>query len=409
MKIAIIGGGASGLFCAIQLSNLLKKSNISIDIIEKGNKVGKKLLLTGNGKGNISNKFVGFEKYNDAFVSNALDLFTYNDLIAFFESKGVLLFNDEEGRVYPRSETSNTILDALRASYNNSINEVLETNIDKLSFENNLIRVIGNNFNKVYDYVVVTTGSKAGLNNVSSKYNLDLISSTGHKITKMYPALSPIYVKENIASLRGIRTKVKASLKLDDSYEVEGEVLFKDDSLSGICMFELSTFYARNMINKEVKTAKVYLDLLKEFNEQEVYSKLIDIQNNLGNMQASLIINGFFPKMLAKYILDYSNVNIKDRRVKDLNDHELNSVVKAIKNLEFNVNTNKVSTNCQIMVGGVNLKEVDSFTLQSKLHPNLYFGGEVLNIDGQCGGFNLHFAFASGNLIAHSILKRIGE
>ena len=409
MKIAIIGGGASGLFCAVQLSNLLKKSNISIDIIEKDKRVGKKLLLTGNGKGNVSNKFVGCEKYNDSFVSKALASFTYNDLISFFESKGVLLYTDEEGRVYPRSETSNTILDALRASYDLCVNEILETSVERLSFENNTIRVIGNNFNKVYDYVVITTGSKAGLNNVPSKYNLDLISSTGHKVTKMYPALSPIYVKENIASLRGIRTKVKASIKMDDSYEVEGEVLFKDDALSGICMFELSTFYARKMINKEVKNAKVGLDLLKEFNEQEVYSKLKDIQNNLGNMQVNLILNGFFPKMLAKYVLDYSKVEVKDRRVKDLNDKELNSITKAIKNLEFNVDTNKVSSNCQIMVGGVNLQEVDSSTLESKLHPNLYFGGEVLNIDGQCGGFNLHFAFASGNLIAHSILKRIGE
>lgn len=409
MKIAIIGGGASGLLCAAKL-NALFKNNISIDIIEKDKKVGRKIIMTGNGKGNISNTNVNEAKYNDNFVKFALENFSYLDLVNFFESKGVLLTKDEEGRVYPRSETSNTILDTLRSSYESKlINEVLETNIERLNFEKNQIRVVGKNFNKLYDYVVVTTGSKASLNNVPNNFNEGLISSTNHTLTSFYPALSPLYIKESIASLRGIRAKVKANMELDKAYSVEGEVLFKDDSLSGICMFELSTFYARNMIKNRINKLSLELDFLKEFKVEFLIDKLKGIRKNLPDNDASLLLNGFFPKMLAKYILDSTKLELKGRKNKDLNDKELEIIALSIKKQKFNIDTKKTSNNCQVMVGGICLDEVNASTLESKLHSNLYFGGEVLNVDGQCGGFNLHFAFASGNLIAESIFKRIGE
>lgn len=410
MKIAIIGGGASGLFCAARLNALLNSKNVSIDIIEKDKKVGRKILMSGNGKGNISNSNVDETKYNDKFVSEAIGRFSYLDLTNFFECNGVLLNKDEEGRVYPRSETSNTILDALRASYDSmNIREVIETNIERVNFEKDLIRVVGRDFNELYDYVIITTGSKAGLSNLPSNYNESLIASTGHRLTKFYPALSPIYVKENVSSLRGVRAKIKAKMTLDKLYEVNGEVLFKDDSLSGICMFELSTFYARNMIENKINKASIEIDFLEEFKVEFLINKLKKIRNNLPNNDACLLLNGFFPKMLAKYILDASKINLKGRKNKELKDEELEIIASNIKKQSFNIDTKKTSTNCQVMVGGVDLEDVRCDTLESKLHPNLFFGGEVLNIDGQCGGFNLHFAFASGNLIAESISKRIGE
>ena len=366
--------------------------------------------MTGNGKGNISNSNVSSIKYNSDFVSFSLDSLSYLDLVNFFESKGVLLTKDEEGRVYPRSETSNTILDTLRSSYeSNLVNEILETNVERLNFEKEKIRVIGKNLNKLYDPVVVTTGSKAGLNNIPNNFNEELIKSTDHKLTPAYPALSPLFVKENIVSLRGVRAKVKASMDIDKLYEVEGEVLFKDDSLSGICMFELSTFYARNMIKNKLNKVSLELDFLKEYKVELLINKLKEIRNNLPNNDANILLNGFFPKMFAKYILDASKLNLKGRKNKDLDDKELEIIALNIKKQKFNIETKKTSNNCQVMVGGVNLNEVNPSTLESKLHSNLFFGGEVLNIDGQCGGFNLHFAFASGNLIAESISKRIGE
>ncbi len=410
MKIAIIGGGASGLFCANKLVELFQNQDISIDIIEKDKRVGKKLLMTGNGKGNISNLNVNPSKYNSTFVTNSLNRLSCNDLYKFFEDKGVLLINDEEGRVYPRSGTANTILDTLRNGYaKENVNEIVDANVDSLEFLDNKIRVVGNSFNKVYDVVVLTTGSKAGLNNAPAKYNTNLIESTGHTLTKMYPALSPMYVFDSIASLRGIRAKVKAKMFIKDTYEVEGEVLFKDDALSGICMFELSSFYARNMIKGNVNNLNIHLDFLNEYSLEEIVLKLKSMKENLKDEDANTLLNGFFPKMLAKYILDASKINTKDRLIKDLSDEELIVIASNIKDQVFKVNTNKVSSSCQIMVGGVSLKDVDPNTLESKLHHNLYFGGEVLNIDGQCGGYNLHFAFASGNLIAESIYKRNGE
>lgn len=401
MNIAIIGGGACGLMCAALLKDKISKKSI-ITIIEKEDKVGKKLLQTGNGRGNISNTNMNDNFYNDSFVSNVIKEFTPLDLISFFKKCGVLTFNDQEGRIYPRSETASTILNALRDSYLSSKNVIEKTSTSVYSVEkkNDKFIVKGNNFQEEYDVVIMCIGSKAGTKNYSEK----LLHIFNHTSSEVYPSLCPIYVKENVSSLKGLHAKVKATLVMDEAYTSEGEILFKDDSLSGIVMFELSSFYARKKVKKEVFNVYVYLDMLKEYSNVEIYSMLLNLVSNYPNKDCSLLLNGFFPKMIAKYVLDNSNVEYKNRKYKNLTENELKQIAATIKSLRFSVNQDITPTNGQVYSGGVNLDEVSPY-LESKLVSNLYFGGEMLNVDGKCGGYNLHFAFACASKIASKLGK----
>lgn len=400
MKIAIIGGGACGLLITSLLQDKLG-NNDSIDIIEKEDKVGKKLLLTGNGRGNISNVNMSSCFYNDEFAAPIINAFTPNDLINYFDSLGVLTFNDLEGRVYPRSETASTILNALRESYINNpkVKELTGINLKTISKNKDKYLVNGN----IYDVVVVSVGSKAN----SKDYNDYLLKELKHSSTSVYPALTPLFVKENTSSLKGLHAKVKATLKMKEVYETSGELLFKEDSLSGIVMFELSSFYARNKIKGIKEKAIISLDMLKEYSNEEIFNKLINLKELSPFKNASFLLNGFFPKMIAKYILDRSKVEYKNKNYGDLNKKDLEKITNTIKELTFTINENKIPTNGQIIVGGICLNEVDNNTLESKLNKNLYLGGEVLNIDGKCGGYNLHFAFACAKKIATMIEEKL--
>lgn len=407
MKIAIIGGGACGLFCASLLSTYSNHFEC-IDIIEKENRTGKKLLQTGNGKGNISNVNVSKEGYNNpTFVENIINSYSFNSLKDFFFKKGVLLTIDEEGRVYPRSQTSNTILDVLRNDIleNNKVNEVLDTEITRIENKGNKIILHGKNFEKEYDKVIIAIGSKASTNMRNSSFSYNLIKSIGHSITKIYPALTPLYVKENVSSIKGLRNKVKATLSLDKNYDAFGEVLFKEDALSGIVMFELSSYYARYIVSHGNREAKIHLDFLEEISLVDLVEVLKDIRRNLATLDAKYILNGIFQKMVAKYILDATKLDFKNRLIKDLLDEELIIIAGNIKDQIFSIDITKTQSNAQVICGGIKLDEVDCNSLRSKLDSNVYFGGEVLNIDGKCGGYNLHFAFACANTIVSDILK----
>lgn len=407
MKIAIIGGGACGLFCASLLSsynNLFE----CIDIIDKENRTGKKLLQTGNGKGNISNINVSKEGYNNPdFVDEIINAFPFEKLKDFFIKQGVLLTIDEEGRVYPRSQTSNTILDVLRNNIlkNKSINEILDTEIIRVENKGNRVVLYGKEFVKEYDKVIIAIGSKASTNMRSSNFSYNVVKSIGHNITKIYPALTPIYVKENILSMKGLRCSVKATLSMDKNYVSSGEVLFKDDSLSGIVIFELSTHYARYNVSHGNRDAKIHLDFLEEISLIDLVEILKELRISLANQEAKLLLNGIFPKMIAKYILDASHIDLKNRLIKDLCEEELIIIAGNIKDQIFNIDISKVQNNAQVVCGGIKLGEVYCSSLKSKFNSNIYFGGEVLDVDGRCGGYNLHFAFACANTIVYDILK----
>lgn len=374
MKLIIIGGGASGLMLASILNN--KKANIDITIIEKEDHVGKKILLSGNGRCNLSNTNLTPNCYNNEFGYNIANSF---DTISYFNSIGLLTITDSENRAYPLSNVSNNVLDVLRKSISDALiinNEA----INRINIVNNQYELISSNFNYYADFLVIAAGGKTYYKECNSYTLANMLS---HKVCLLRPSLTYLKVKENLASIENLRCKVKASLFANNIllYEDFGEVLFKKDAISGIVIFQLSSIIARNHYMSYV----IKLDL--------AYNYTIEQLCNYINKFKSL--DGMFAKMINQYILK----NAKSNNTLD--------IAYTIKNLSFNVIEPVDFKNAQVTSGGVDVNELNE-NLESVLHKNLYFSGEIINVDGICGGYNLQFAFASANKIANDIILKVG-
>lgn len=374
MKLLIIGGGASGLM----LASILKKNKANIDIliVEKLEHVGKKILATGNGKCNLSNANITDSCYNNSFGFSIANSFDAN---AYFNSLGLLTTIDSEGRIYPLSNTANSVLDVLRDSIKD-VNIKTSCNIIKVNKDKDHYVASSDNHDRFdADIVVFASGGKTYYKENNTYMMASMLS---HRIMPLRPTLTSIKIKENLSSIENLRVKVNAKLISDNKvvYEDAGEVLFKKDSLSGIVIFQLSSYIARNPYKKY----QIVLDLLPNMQESQ-------ISNHLNTYKS---MTGLFPKMINQYILKLSN-----------NNYDL--VAKNIKNLTFNVNETIDFKNAQVTSGGVCIDELKD-TLESKIHNNLYFMGEVIDVDGICGGYNLHFAFACANIVAQDIINKVG-
>lgn len=362
IKIGVIGGGASGLL----FSYLVKKKlgeTISVSIFEKNNKVGKKILATGNGKCNLSNQNLDAGMYNSSFATKIVSKIGAKEVENVFSELGIITKTDKEGRIYPYSMSANTVLDAL---YNANIklknNIICDHEVKELEYQNGAFLI-----DKMpFDYCVVACGGKASVNitNLIGQKLVDL----GHKWVKDEPGLCSIITYEDTLSLNGLKVKalVKANGKVFD-----GEVLFKKNGLSGIAIFEASRFVKANDY--------IVLDLMSDLEEDKLSNLIKDIDT----------LKLTFPKMVAKDILDRANGN-------------LGEAIKIIKNYRFEVKAKSGYDNAQIMMGGIDTADV-SENLESLIIPKLYILGEVLNVDGTCGGYNLHFAWASAIIASKNI------
>lgn len=386
-NIAIIGGGASGVLSAI----LLKKNcECNVTIFEKQNRILKKVLNTGNGMCNITNEncndinnianFYNTDLLNDVFLN-----FDVNKLKETFDNMGLVINSDSKGRYYPYSKKANTVIDVfLREIENNKIKVLVDTEI--VSIEKGFI--LKDNNHRVYnfDYVIVASGGKSAIGFENNVY--DILKRLGHNIVSVKPSLVGFKIKENIKSLSGLRFKAGLSLYKDNQKiaSSEGEVQFKDDGISGICVMDLSRYYNRGNYYIE-------MDLMNDYNEFELNKLINDYYFKYQDINEVLL--GIFPKMLASDLIKKVN-NIKE-------------LVYLIKHYKLTIMDTYGFKFSQVSRGGLSLDMIDHKSLESKLINDLYLCGEVLDVDGACGGYNLHFAWASAYAVARNIGKKVGE
>ena len=376
MRIGIIGGGASGVF----LAKLLEKDKDEVVIFEKNNSLLKKVRMTGNGRGNVSNNNMDKHFYNHPdFCAPLISKLNINQLSS---KLNCLLKSDDEGRIYPYFEKTQIVVDGLS----------LDKTSVRLNTEVNNINIVGDKYfinNEEFDSVVIATGSEAP-NGLFSDNNKKLIKALDHNITNLYPSLSILFVNDNLKKISGKRVKGNISLILnDEKYQTNGEILFKDDSLSGIAVFELSSIYARKCVKKE-KFDKAYLelDLFSDIDEQDLFTLLLNRFK-----QSKEPLKGLFDQEF----IDYLKNKVDVKNIKNLSHY--------LKHMVFNINLNKTANIYQVVSGGVDINEINN-DLSSKKHKGLYFMGEVLDIDGICGGYNLHFAFSSAYRVYNSLKGR---
>ncbi len=412
MEVVIIGGGASGLICAIRIKELLK-DKVNVTICERLEKVGKKILATGNGKCNYTNVNVSKDKYNNPkFVSTIIDKYSSSELINYFESLGLYSKELTEGRIYPYTEQASTLLDVLRLNLS-KYNVKIEPNFDvnKIVKKDNQFQIYNRNKRAYYinsDYVVLSTGGKSAQILGSNGSGFDLAKNLKMKVSALEPGLVGLISDPNILKqLNGLRYKCDVSLydkKLKkEVFKEFGEVQFKNDGLSGIVVMEASSYLAHHPSNYQIK-----LDLFKEKNLDEIKEILKKRKEQFMDKEIFSYLTGFIPKSLATIIYKKANLDFS-MYVKDLNQKQLNKIASFIKEFTLDIKDNYGFDKSQITIGGVEVSELKNDTLESKKISGLYLTGEIINIDGRCGGYNLHWAFSSALLVASAIVKEIQE
>ncbi len=387
--VIIIGGGAAGLFLASELP-----ANLKVAILECNDRVGKKLLATGNGKCNLTNLDMMTMHYNKpSFVEGFIDRFDAHDTINTFERMG-LLTKAIDKRVYPYSECASNVLDILRNAVLRNGTEFLTSHFVN-SVENfadtftvgGMIKKDGEqpkSFAYKADVVVLATGSNATF----GRDSLALYKALGHTAKDFTPSLVPIKTdKEPLKGLSGVR--VKAGVKIGYRYEI-GEILFKDFGLSGIAVFNMSSEIARGSakIGDIIK-----VDFMPDLSQAEVEALL----RKRGNIKVSELLIGTFHSKVVDRILWAANVSPDDEA-----QPKISAIANAIKNYKFTIEGLGDASLAQVMNGGLNVREFDD-NLMSLKCKNAYAIGEALDVDGDSGGFNLQWAWTSAKVVADSI------
>lgn len=381
MKVAIIGGGASGVLCALKLKKLNNKYDITI--FEASNKLLKKVSISGNGRCNLGNLYITDECYLNK--RSIQDLSTHlGDSLAFFENLGLLTYTDNEGRIYPLSKEANSVVEILNKElFYNHVKIMNNTFVKEIKKEDSKYLVNGD----AYDYVVIATGSNAGI-----KLNYDpyeLINNLNLKMTDLKPGLVGFKVKEDLTDIAGVRASVTVSAFGKKS---QGEIIFKEDGVSGICVMDLSIF--------KNDDAKILIDLLPDYTLDDL---IVYMQKKMQN-DPKLKLHNLMLGTVHSKILNIINRKYHNELVNDLTDDEVIKYLKIFKEFKLTITDSYDLSNAQVVCGGVSFSEVENF--ESKKYPNLFLVGEVLDQAGICGGYNLWFAFTTGLVVAEIINGR---
>ncbi len=395
----IIGGGAAGLLCAIAAKR--KHPTMKIAVLEKNDRVGKKLLSTGNGRCNLTNTAVSADKYAGSFQKQSarvLERVNTEKLLQYFENLGLLTSADSEGRVYPLCRQAAVVLDVLRFNCEVAGVEIYcKESIKSVKAQKNFVIVTANG-EFVCDKLVIATGSKASPKLGGSAAGADMLRNFGHRVLPFAPALCPVKVQSNILkSLKGLRAGGAVSLLRNGNAikRERGEVQFNEDSLSGICVFNLSLQTKRG--------DEIAVDLLPDISEKELYNILIKNKELFSQLTIDNLLTGILQKRMAQAVLKTAEIKDFSRLCRDLSDEELCAVAHSAKDMRFAVTENDGFDRAQACMGGVLGTEIDETTMQSRVRKNLYVCGEAVDLCGECGGFNLHFAFASGIIAGESL------
>ncbi|HBF68606.1 MAG TPA: hypothetical protein DDW20_04755 [Firmicutes bacterium] len=367
MKIIIIGAGTSGLTASINLKRIHKSSDILV--IEHLNKPFKKILATGNGKCNISNSNIDISKFNNPiFVKNIFGKDYFSKINSFLDSVHIKTKEVNE-LIYPITESSETIRNAfLNEVHKLGIKIHVDEELIDYKIDNNQIIVFTNKNKYVCDKLIITTGGCSSPKLGSDGKIFEILKRHDYKISKVYPGLCPINTKENTKELDGLRIKGLVSLIKDDKlvYQEDGEVLFKKHGLSGIVIFNIASLIARDINHKY----KISINTLPKFNKETLINELLKYGKDV-------FLCEYVHPLLKKYLLDQKL-----------------DIISSLTNLTFNFDSLYDFEFSQVSVGGLSIDNIND-DMSSKIEKNVYFAGEILNVDGPCGGYNLTFAILS--------------
>lgn len=412
--LIIIGGGASGLMAAINAKDL----GIDVAIVEGGDRIGRKILATGNGRCNISNRgikppFANYHSENEGFFTDALSTFANQEAESLFLSLGLPIVERQNKKVYPRSLQASSVVDIFRlALEDRNIPLYTECKVKTIHKKENFILSTSNDEYNLFTCkkLLLCCGGKSAVKTGSDGSMHNIVKSLGHKITATMPGIVQLRLDNPyLKSIAGVKFDGYATLIVNDE-EIKtefGEILFTDYGISGPPIFILSSYASRHL-HKNSKV-EIVVDMMPTYTKEDVENFIEGHFAILSHRPAIDSLIGVINKKLIPALLKSSGVTDLHVPCYDLDWKVKANIMNNLKKWKFTCIDTNGFTNAQVTIGGVDTKDVNPKTLESKLVNGLYFAGEILDVDGDCGGFNLQWAWTSGYFAAHNIAKSLGK
>ena len=402
-EIAVIGGGASGMMAAITA----RKSGKEVIILERKDRILKKVLITGNGRCNITNVNADISNYfgkNISSVENILNSFNPQDTMDFFNGLGIICNEENRGKVYPLSGQASSVVDALRFEAERlGIRIETEFYVRKIEKEGFKFKIYSEDRKKIEaGRVIIAAGGQSYPELGSNGSGFELAKELGHSVTRLSPSIVQLKTEKNqVKGLQGIKTDAAVTAYGDNKKicTYDGELLFTDYGISGNVVFNIS------FVMPLYKNVEFEIDFMEKFDYNELYEILKERKKIMSHLTMENYFNGMINKKLGQFLSKVSGIEKLSKPVKDLNDSDIRKLCTVLKKYRVKILETTGFKNAQVTAGGVSLDEVNTETLESKIVKGLYFSGEVLDVYGECGGFNLQWAWASGYIAGENAAK----
>lgn len=414
VPVLIVGGGASGMAAAITAASHLPQG--SVTVLERGARVGRKLLATGNGRCNLTNRLAAEDRYHGkdpAFVRSAFRRFPVKSNLDFFYKMGLMTVEEEDGKMYPRSLQAAAVLDILRLEMER-LGVQVQTDVEVRG-----IKKTGNGFlldgtdlktGEVKRWsarkVILACGGEASGGLGGSDLGYRLLKSLGHPVTARLPGI--VQLKTDVTATKGLSgSKFDAALTLTEGRRIirqeQGELLFTDYGVSGPPVMQLSASAARLLDSG--RKAQLFIDFAPDLAQERITGMLTGRRKARPDKRLEDFMTGFVPKRLGQCLLKTAGVQPLSRPASSLSDAECGEVARLMKAFPLAVTGTNGMKNAQVTIGGAETAFFDPETMESRLVPGLFVTGELYDIDGDCGGFNLQWAWSSGRLAAEAAAR----
>ena len=391
----IIGAGAAGLCAAIVRARAGQK----VMLLEQNSKIGKKILVSGNGKCNIDNKFIDAKRFHSQdtnFIKEVLEGYDFKSVEKFFTSIGLELIEGKEGKMFPMSLQASSVVELLEYEAKRAGVEIVcdctVTGIDK---KDNTFILETTQGIQTCEQLLLANGSPAAPQLGGSDSGYAFAAKLGHTLIPRHPSLVQLCSDETwVKGCAGVKVAGLAQLYANGEYitEKKGDLLFTNYGISGLAILDLSREVSTRLASFDY--CELSLDLIPEFSKEKLTNLLLGRIQSESEKPVTLWLQGIINKKLIHIILEQSKC--KAKKESDLNRKEINKIVHSIKNLKLSISDTKGFKGAEVSTGGIDTKEVNPQNMESKIVPNLFFAGEILDVDGDRGGFNFHFAWVCG-------------
>ena len=395
--VTVVGGGASGMMAAITAA----ECGAHVILLEHNARVGKKILSTGNGRCNFTNihqEPLCYRSDDPLFPWGIIRKFNAQDTIAFFLKLGIYSRN-RNGYLYPASDQAGAVLDVLRMELSRlGVDVRTETKCLEIIPKGRAFSVRTDKGSISCGRVILCAGSKAAPSSGSDGSGYDLAKKLGHHMVPVLPALVQLRCRESFfKSISGVRVNGKVSVFAEEEFLAsdQGEIQLTDYGISGIPVFQVSRFVSRALYEK--KSVYALLDLMPDHTEDQLMQFLKIRVQTRPEKTLEQFFTGLFHKKLADLWIRLSGIS-RTKLVRDLSEMELENLVRLIKKFRVDIDCTNSFEQAQVCCGGIDTADTDPETLESRLVPGLYFAGEILDVDGMCGGYNLQWAWSSGHV-----------